>query len=50
MQIRDYVLQQAARYKEKKDGVRDIGAYMMRCFREGYGKKNREKYPANPVS
>lgn len=21
----------------------------MRCFREGYGKKNREKYPANPV-
>lgn len=49
VQIRDYVLQQAARYKEKKDGVRDIGAYMMRCFREGYGKKNREKYPANPV-
>lgn len=49
MQIRDYVLQQVARHKEKKDGVRDIGAYMIRCFREGYGKKNREKSSANPV-
>ena len=47
LQIRDYVLQQAVRHKEKKGGVRDIGAYMVRCFREGYGKKNREKFPAN---
>jgi len=47
MQIRDYVLQQAVRHKEKKDGVRDIGAYMVRCFREGYGKKNREKPSTN---
>lgn len=47
VKIRDYVLRQAVRHKEKEDGVRDIGAYMARCFREGYGKNNRGKKPAN---
>lgn len=50
VQIRDYVLQQAARHKDKKGGVRDISAYMVRCFREGYGKKNRERISTNTVS
>jgi hypothetical protein len=36
--IRDYVLRQAARRKGSKDQVRDLGAYMARCFREGYGR------------
>lgn len=42
VQIRDYVIRQAERHKQKKNGVRDIGAYMARCFREGYGRKNIE--------
>lgn len=49
IQIRDYVLRQAVRHKEKRNGVRDIGAYMVRCFREGYGKKNREQFSASKV-
>ena len=36
--IRDYALRQAARRKGSKDQVRDLGAYMARCFREGYGR------------
>ena len=36
--IRDYALRQAARRKGTKDQVRDLGAYMARCFREGYGR------------
>ncbi|MDG4584245.1 MAG: replication initiation protein [Candidatus Competibacter sp.] len=36
--IRGYALRQAARRKGTKDQVRDLGAYMARCFREGYGR------------
>ncbi|MDS4031542.1 MAG: replication initiation protein [Candidatus Contendobacter sp.] len=36
--IRDYALRQATRRKGSKDQVRDLGAYMARCFREGYGR------------
>ena len=36
--IRDYALRQAARRKGTKEQVRDLGAYMARCFREGYGR------------
>lgn len=50
IQIRDYVLQQVAVQKRKRSRVRDIGAYMARCFREGYGRKSQEDessiYPA----
>lgn len=39
IEIRDYVLQEVSRRNGKKDQVRDIGAYMARCFREGFGKR-----------
>ena len=38
-EVRDYVLQEVSRRQGKKDQVRDIGAYMARCLREGYGKR-----------
>ncbi|MDG4551606.1 MAG: replication initiation protein [Candidatus Contendobacter sp.] len=45
--IRDYALRQAARRKGSKDQVRDLGAYMARCFREGYGRWE-ERDPPDP--
>lgn len=41
--IRDYALQQAARRKGSKEPVRDLGAYMVRCFRQGYGLDEPQK-------
>ena len=43
--IRDYALRQAARRKGTKDQVRDLGAYMARCFREGYGRWEEQDQP-----
>jgi len=45
--IRDYALRQAMRRKGSKDQVRDLGAYMARCFREGYGRWEEKDQP-NP--
>jgi hypothetical protein len=42
--IRDYALRQARRRKGSKDQVRDLGAYMARCFREGYGRREDQNY------
>jgi len=38
-EIRDYVLAEVERRRETKDQVRDVGAYLARCLREGFGKK-----------
>jgi hypothetical protein len=43
--IRDYALRQAMRRKGSKDQVRDLGAYMARCFREGYGWVGEQDHP-----
>ncbi|MBS1222622.1 MAG: Initiator Replication protein, partial [Proteobacteria bacterium] len=43
--IRDYALRQAARRKGTKDQVRDLAAYMARCFREGYGRWEEHDQP-----
>jgi hypothetical protein len=43
--IRDYALRQATRRKGSKDQVRDLGAYMARCFREGYGRWEERDSP-----
>lgn len=43
--IRDYALRQAARRKGTKDQVRDLAAYMARCFREGYGRWEEQDQP-----
>ncbi len=43
--IRDYALRQAMRRKGSKDQVRDLGAYMARCFREGYGRREDQNQP-----
>ncbi len=45
--IRDYALRQAMRRKGSKDQVRDLGAYMARCFREGYGR-GEDQDPQEP--
>ncbi len=37
--IRDYVLDGAERRKGTKGEVKHIGAYMVRCFQQGYGRK-----------
>lgn len=42
-EIRDYVVAQLERRRATKDKVRDAGAYMMRCLREGYGKRTLEE-------
>ncbi len=39
IEIRDYVLHEATQRQKKKNQVRDIGAYMIRCFHEGFGRK-----------
>ena len=38
-EIRDYVLAEVERRRGTKDQVRDVGAYLARCLREGFGKK-----------
>ena len=42
--IRDYALRQALRRKGSKDQVRDLGAYMARCFRQGYGLGEKQDH------
>lgn len=51
--IRDYALRQATRRKGSKEQVRDLGAYMARCFRQGYGlgdKQERLRLESPPPS
>lgn len=43
IEIRDYVLLEVERRSQSKDPVRDIGAYMARCLKEGFGKKTQEE-------
>jgi len=43
MEIRDYVLGEVKRRSQSKDPVRDVGAYLARCLREGFGKKTQEE-------
>jgi hypothetical protein len=38
VEIRDYVLKEVRHRQGKKNQVHDIGAYMARCLREGFGK------------
>lgn len=38
-EIRDYVLAEVERRKGTREQVRDVGAYLARCLREGFGKK-----------
>jgi len=43
VEIRDYVLLEVGRRSQSKDPVRDVGAYMARCLKEGFGKKTQEE-------
>ena len=43
IEIRDYVLLEVGRRSQSKDPVRDVGAYMARCLKEGFGKKTQDE-------
>jgi len=43
VEIRDYVLAEVERRGQSKDPVRDVGAYMARCLKDGFGKKTQEE-------
>lgn len=43
IEIRDYVLAEIEQRRGKPDEIRHVGAYLARCFREGYGKKTAEE-------
>ena len=43
LEIRDYVLAEIGRRRGKSDEIRNTGAYLMRCFREGFGKKTADE-------
>jgi len=43
IEVRDYVLAEVERRKAGNNRVRDVGAYMVRCFREGFGKRTDEE-------
>ncbi len=43
LEIRDYVLAEIARRRGKSDEIRNVGAYLVRCFREGFGRKTAEE-------
>jgi hypothetical protein len=43
VEIRDYVLAEVERRNQSKDPVRDVGAYMARCLKDGFGKKTQEE-------
>lgn len=47
MEIRDYVLAEIARRRGTAEEIRNIGAYLARCFREGYGRKTAEERAAD---
>jgi len=46
IEIRDYVLAEIARRRGATEEIRNVGAYLARCFREGYGKKTAEERDA----
>ena len=41
--IRDYALRQAVRRQRTREPVRDLAAYMARCFRQGYGLEGTQQ-------
>lgn len=43
MEIRDYVLAEIARRCGTAEEIHNTGAYLTRCFREGYGRKTAEE-------
>ncbi len=45
-EIRDYVLAEVERRRGQADEIRQVGAYLARCLREGYGKKTAEERDA----
>jgi len=45
-EIRDYVLAEAERRRGQADEIRQVGAYLARCLREGYGRKTAEERDA----
>lgn len=45
-EIRDYVLTEVERRRGQADEIRQVGAYLARCLREGYGKKTAEERDA----
>ena len=46
MEIRDYVLAEIGRRQGTQEEIRNTGAYLARCFREGYGRKTAEERTA----
>lgn len=46
MEIRDYVLAEIGRRQGTLEEIRNTGAYLARCFREGYGRKTAEERTA----
>jgi hypothetical protein len=46
IEIRNYVLAEVARRRGQADEIRQVGAYLARCLREGYGKKTVEERDA----
>ncbi len=46
MEIRDYVLAEIGRRQGTQGEIRNTGAYLARCFREGYGRKTAEERTA----
>jgi hypothetical protein len=45
-EIRNYVLAEVERRRGQSDEIRQVGAYLARCLREGYGKKTAEERDA----
>ena len=45
-EIRDYVRAEIDRRRDQPEAIRNTGAYLARCFREGYGKKTAEERTA----
>lgn len=43
IEIRDYVLSEIERRRGTADEIRHTGAYLARCFREGFGKRTLEE-------
>ncbi len=43
LEIRDYVLSEVERRKGGDEPIRNTGAYMARCFRQGFGIKSEEE-------
>lgn len=46
IEIRDYVLAEIGRRQGSPEEIRNTGAYLARCFREGYGRKTAEERTA----